>query len=190
MPSELSCKEIIDEIQKGGVHRERCMYQVYKQFRGFVFKLKNKYHLSVEEVEDGYAEAISEFANRVDRDKFELRFPKSCSTFIYTVCQNKCFDYLRNLNKNIDTIDIDEIPPDMTLENFEDPWKDLDREVLKIAFQKLSEKCQNVLIMWASGYSMKEIYEANELKDENSAAVTRHACLKKLRGFMDDIDGE
>ncbi|MBK8966952.1 MAG: sigma-70 family RNA polymerase sigma factor [Lewinellaceae bacterium] len=54
---------------------------------------------------------------------------------------------------------------------------------------KLGQPCQQILTLWASGYSMKEITQTLQLEDEVAVRKKKYKCLQKLRALYEDCSG-
>lgn len=62
------------------------------------------------------------------------------------------------------------------------------KETLDQLLSRLGERCKNVLILWASGYSMREIAEKLNLSSEAMARKTKYKCKSQLLDMVDGMD--
>lgn len=53
---------------------------------------------------------------------------------------------------------------------------------------RLGERCKRVLVLWASGYSMREIAEKLGLSSEAMARKTKYKCKGQLLALVDSVD--
>ena len=182
--SELTCREIIEEVLKGGVARERITQRVFEQYKGFIFAIANKLSVPYDIAADAYIEAISELIIKIQSGKFIPKFSKSCSTFIYTVCYNKCVDYIRREQNRPDYEYInDSDNPD----KYELPSKKEHvrlRDILEIYGDRLGDRGRKVLELYMQGYTAKEIATKLGYKNANSVAFTKSKYLRDLRELV------
>lgn len=184
--SDLTCKEIIEEILKGGVARERMTQRVFKEYKGFLISIAKKLGVPYDIAADAYAEAVTELVIKIPTGKFVPKFPRSCSTFIYTVCYNKCVDHKRR----------EQNKPDMEyIEDSENPykyeplperkrlrWKD----ILTSYEEKIGKKCKDILELHIEGFKPKEIAEKLGMASANSVSATKSKCIKDLKKLIDE----
>ena len=62
------------------------------------------------------------------------------------------------------------------------------RTMLNQLLSRLGERCKRVLILWASGYSMREIAEKLELSSEAMARKTKYKCKSQLMEMVEGVD--
>ncbi len=175
----LSCEEIIEQILKGGVDRERVIYKVFREFEGFIHKIAQDLHLPHEIVRDAYYEAIAEFEYKIAAGKFKFQSGRSCSTFIYRICYNKCVDYIRKESKKPYLEDLGGVAKFIPNPELADSiWDDED---FAICWEKLNDLCKEVIGLYLEGYTIDDILNQTDLKNKNSVSVTKYGCIGKLR---------
>jgi RNA polymerase sigma factor (sigma-70 family) len=170
--------EIIQNILQGGTHMEKCLETFYKENARFVPVMKKKYGLTLEESVDAYADAIIDFKQQVRNQQF--RQMSKCSTYLYSIFNNKCIDILRK--KTTYTI-INDLP-----ENLKDQSPDIvqtltmkvEKTYLDNLMDMLGSRCRDILMDWNDGYSMDEIAARNGLLNENVARSKRYTCMQQL----------
>ena len=186
MPApKLSCIEIVEEILKGGIFRKEAMTQLFHKFYGFVPTIAKETNVSLEEVQDCYSDVITDFEKKVLAEKFIPQAEGSCSSYIYRSLKNKAISVYRKRQNEAIKIPLEEAAPPS------DEMKDsFEIEDIRNILNGMDPTCQKVLLLWAEGYTMKEIAQEVGLSDGNSAAVTKFNCLKKLREAYENLLGE
>ena len=190
MPSSkkaLTCKEIIEQILKGGVFRERVIRKVFKQFEGYRFKLALELKIPHEIALDAYIDSVAELEYKISTGKFENKNAKSCSTFIYTVCYYRCVDYIRKQGR---TINESELDPERDFPTEEHPTTFFENEEIAICWESLNDTCKKVLQLTREGYSAKEIAKKVGLKNANSVGATKKTCINKLKNCIERLKSE
>ncbi len=170
--------EIIQEIIQGGSHMEKCLEAFYKENIRFIGVMEKKYSLNREAVIDAYTDALIDFKEQVKNRKFQHK--SKCSTYLYSIFNNKCIDILRK--KTTHTI-INDFP-----ENIKDHSPDIvqmltmtvEKKYLDNLMAMLGSRCREILMDWNDGYSMDEIAERNALLNANVARSKRYTCLQQL----------
>jgi RNA polymerase sigma factor (sigma-70 family) len=157
---------------------EKCLEAFYKENIRFISVMEKKYGLNREATIDAYTDAIIDFKEQVRNHQFRQK--SKCSTYLYSIFNNKCIDILRK--KTTYTI-INDLP-----ENLKDQSPDIvqmltlnvEKEYLDNLMDKLGSRCREILMDWNDGYSMDEIAERNDLLNANVARSKRYTCLQQL----------
>ena len=170
--------EIIENLMLGGSHMERCLEAFYTENFRFISVMVKKYGLNTEDATDAYADAIIGFKEQVRNRQFRQK--SKCSTYLYSIFNNKCIDILRK--KTTYTI-INELP-----DNIKDQSPDIvqmltmtvEKKYLDKLMNMLGSRCREILMDWNDGYSMDEIAERNALLNASVARSKRYTCLQQL----------
>ena len=108
------------------------------------------------------------------------RFVLTCKvkTYLYSICRNKWFYYLKKNKVDLfdiaEFVDIPEDPPDT------DTWTK-DQE-LKEAINNLDETCRKLLLyFYFGGLSLEEISLLLNFSNANVAKVRRFRCMERLK---------
>src|SRR5204863_9322179 len=112
----------------------------------------------------------------------------SLKTWIYSIFHNKYVDLLRKRSTNKDSIHHTLSMSDLLLQ-ISDQAKTIiqklvdktDHEVLRQKLAQVGENCKQMLMLWADGYSDKEIAVAMEYKTSDVVKTSRLRCLEKLK---------
>jgi len=171
-------KEIIQHILEGGYSMEKCLESFYHLNFKYIAVMGKKYGLSREALMDAYSDAIIDFKDQVRNHNFQQK--SKCSTYFYSIFNNKCIDILRK--KTTNTV-VNEFP-----ENLKDTTPDIVQMLTTIVERKhlddliaaLNERCREILMDWNDGYSMEEIAQRNNLLNANVARSKRYTCLQQL----------
>lgn len=177
-------EEIINAIVKGGSARDQCIVAVHKNHIGYAFDKIHKHQFYGEEEKEKilhtYTEAVMIFQKNILEGKFKRK--ASCSTYLYRIFHNKFVDMviaIKTIKAKMSydlSEDIESNAPsfldDFTLEET--------KMQVSAMLEELPKKCKSVLIDWNNGYSMIEIAERNDLKNEAAAKDKKYNCLKNL----------
>ena len=101
----------------------------------------------------------------------EINFPK---TWLYRVTLNKCYDYIKNQNKNIELELNNNIAEESNLKD------DNKSKLIKIALSKLKPEEKSLVVLYSEGLSYKELSEVTGIK-YTSIGKTLSRILQKLR---------
>ena len=61
------------------------------------------------------------------------------------------------------------------------------RQLLDSLLDRLGDRCKRVLILWANGYSMREIADKLDLSSEAMARKTKYKCKSQLLELVDGL---
>lgn len=175
---------IIEAIIIGGQRRENAIKFLFDHHLGFLYKIKRKFFLPEEDLQDAYVDAVLKLSTQISLGKF--RGESKLSTYLYSIFFNKCVDLSRK--KQSHTIVVEDAILEMakSAENLLHLMEVKDEGIwIRKALGKMGDSCKKVLLDWAYwGYSMEEIAKRNELKNAKSAKSLKYKCLKKLRSLL------
>ncbi len=178
-----SDEAIILEIRLGGIHGELAKTNLFRQYAYFVRKRPAKYGLTEEDALDAYTDAYLAVIDHIKSGRF--RGESSIKTYLSRIFRNKCVDKARrNATMKVDWV---EEFPDLRDESRNFLQTIISREELKGVRKKLAllnEKCREMLLMSAEGYSPLEIAQKLNLATARSASSQRYKCLEKLKKMM------
>jgi len=184
MKQNFTDAEILSNLKHGGKGFEDTSLHLFHEFKGFITAIKAKLHLSQEEMEDAYADALVKLIRHVKNDQF--RGDSKLSTYFYTIFYNTCVDVSRKntSHKNMPTKELLEYDAkEADLLHLIDV-KDEARIVMN-AIKTMGDACQQILIDWSYyGFPMDEIASRNKLSSPESARSMKYKCLKKLKQML------
>lgn len=176
--------DVIQQINEGGVARERSTQQIFQQYQGLIFIGHHTYDLSLQAAADVYADSIAMLIYQINIASF--RSEAKISTYLYRIYCNRCCSYLRDelIPNRVEFTD--EFPPltDQAL----DPYRSLqvrDRvSHLAATCHHLGHHCHQ--IVWDSwlGYSSQEIADRTGLKSASTVSTMKHRYIAKLRRLV------
>lgn len=178
-------QEIIEAIRKGGIVRERCEYIFYRRYVSFVARRPRKYKITDEEARDAYTEAFLAVVDHILSGRF--RGDSSLKTYLSRIFRNKCVDQHRK-NTTVKLNWVDEFPelPDSSRDFIRKLVGEESLQQVRQYIIRLGEKCRELLMLSASGYSPAEMAEKLGFKTPHSASSQRYKCLEKLKKEMSD----
>lgn len=178
-----SDQELIDGLTGPAIQAERFEYSLFRKYAYFIRSRPRKYGLSEEEAADCYTEAFLAVVSHIKSRQF--RGESSIKTYLSRIYRNKCVDQFRK-NTTGKMSWVDEFP------DLPDESKDVLRELygqeawLEVteALSEIGEKCEELLLHSAKGYSPAELAEAFGFKTPRSASTQRYKCLEKLKQVL------
>ncbi len=170
--------EIIQRILQGGSHMEKCLEAFYNENIRFISVIGKKYGLTREAASDAYTDAIIDFKEQVKNHQFRQK--SKCSTYLYSIFNNKCIDLLRKKTTYTITTDLPENMKDQSPDIVQKLTMTVEKKYLDDLMTKLGSGCREILADWNDGYSMDEIAQRNDLLNAHVARSKRYTCLQQL----------
>lgn len=159
---------------------------LFKAFMYFIKEGRKKYLLREEEVFDAYSDAVLQTASNIKEGKFENR--STIKTYLHRIFHNKCVDRLRKkstkkekAHQAVNVSDWLMAIPDPAKPVIEKLADQYDTELLKQRIEQLGENSKQLLMLFAEGYSDKEIATIMGYKSADVVKTTRLRCLDRLR---------
>jgi len=179
-------REIIDSIGQNGAERKKGEERLFNRYAYFVKEAIHKYSLSDEDAFDLYSDTVISAIEKIASGSFQGR--SSLKTWLYSIFHNKYVDFLRKRSTNKSSIHHTLSMSDLLME-ISDHTKTIiqklvdktDHEVLKQKLAQLGDSCRQMLMLWADGYSDKEIAGLMEYKTSDVVKTSRLRCLEKLK---------
>lgn len=179
-------REIIDSIQQNGADRKKGEERLFNRYAYFIQEAIHKYTLPQEDAFDLYSDTIISAIEKIADRSFQGR--SSLKTWIYQIFHNKYVDLLRKKTTNKSSIHRTISISDLLVQ-FTDSSKTIiqeltdktDWKLLKQRLNQIGDTCQQVLLLWADGYSDKEIAALLAYKTADVVKTSRLRCLGKLK---------
>ncbi len=179
-------REIIDSIQQAGTERKKGEERLFNRFAYLIKEGIYKYSLLQEEAFDLYSDTIISAIEKIADHSFQQR--SSLKTWVYQIFHNKYVDLLRKKSTNKNSIHKTLSISDLLLQ-VSDASKTIvqelvdktDWEALRQKLNQLGDNCKQMLLLWAEGYTDKEIAGSMEYKTSDVVKTSRLRCLEKLR---------
>jgi RNA polymerase sigma-70 factor (ECF subfamily) len=179
--------EIIEGILKGGRERQKFENILYKKYLYFIKEGVRKNQIEEHESASVYSDTILNTIDSILNGKFEGR--SSLKTYIYQIFSNQCVSLIRKKTTNkaastYDTVLLSELLHPMSDYTQNIIQKIIEQEEEQALMQKLDSigtKCKELLLLWANGYSDKEIVDKLAYSSIDVVKVTRMRCIEKLR---------
>ena len=181
-----SDQPIITGLLETGIERRKAEEQFFTTYQYFIREGMHKYKLQEEDAFDAYADSILAAIQKIRDASFEGR--SSLKTWLFQIFQNKCVDLLRKKTTNKNSVHQTAAIPEM-LYQLSDASKNIiqqmmaraDTELLKKKLDELGDKCRELLLFSADGYSDKDLAIQLVYKSADVVKTTRLRCLQKLR---------
>lgn len=178
--------EIIENLKQNGINRRKAEEHLFNRYVYFIREAVKKYSLSEEEAFDVYSDTVLSAIEKISTGSFEGR--STLKTYLFRIFHNKCVDRIRKLTTNKNKIHRTTFIPDMML-HLSDSAKSViqqliersDFDLLKRKLNEIGDNCRQLLMLFADGYSDKEIASSMEYKTAEVVKTSRLRCLEKLR---------
>jgi RNA polymerase sigma-70 factor (ECF subfamily) len=186
--SHRSDEEIIRKLTEGGSNKRKGEEELFSRFSYFIKLAMDRYHLREEDAFDAYSDTIISAIETLSNGQFGHR--SSLKTYLFQIFHNKCVDILRKSTTNKSSVNhTTEIGH--VLLHMSDTAKSIvqklieqsDLTEMKKKLSELGENCRNLLMMFAEGYSDKEICLSLEYKTADVVKTSRLRCLERLRNM-------
>jgi RNA polymerase sigma factor (sigma-70 family) len=179
-------REIIDSITQDSRDRKRGEERLFNRYAYFIKEAVYKYSLSSEEAFDLYSDTIISAIDKIASGSFQGR--SSLKTWLYSIFHNKYVDLLRKKTTHKSSIHQTLSISDLLLQ-VSDHSKTIiqklvdktDWELLGERLSQVGENCRQMLLLWADGYSDKDIAGLMEYKTPDVVKTSRLRCLEKLK---------
>ena len=179
-------RELIDNIEQNGSERKKGEERLFTRYAYFIREAINKYSLSKEEAFDIYTDAILSAIEKISNGSFQRR--SSLKTWVYQIFHNKYVDFIRKKSTNRSSIHRTLSISDPMFEVadtsktiIQELMDKTDWKLLKEKLNQIGDNCRQMLLLWADGYSDKEIALAMEYKTSDVVKTSRLRCLEKLK---------
>ncbi len=179
-------REIIDSIQQAGTERKKGEERLFNRFAYLIKEGIHKYSLLQEEAFDLYSDTIISAIEKIADGSFQER--SSLKTWVYQIFHNKYVDLLRKKSTNKNsihrTLSISDLlfqVSDASKTIVQELMDKTDWEVLRQKLNQLGANCKQMLLLWAEGYTDKEIAGSMEYKTSDVVKTSRLRCLEKLK---------
>ena len=177
---------IINGMMQGGTEKRKAEESLFNTYSYFIREGMQKYSLQEDEAFDAYSDSVLAAIRKITEGSFEGR--SSIKTWLFQIFQNKCVDLIRKKTTNKNSIHKTAPVSDM-LNQLSDGAKTIiqqlmeksDAAVLKQRLNELGNKCRELLMLSADGYSDKELSVQLAYKSADVVKTSRLRCLEKLR---------
>ncbi len=157
---------------------ERAFEWVYNEYKEVFLAFSASYRLNSDELIDIYQDAvIALFQNFVEK-QLELE-KSSVKTYLFGIGKHLI---LKAAKQNSRLIRLDVTQEEVVEIEIDEHDESERSRQLAAAFKKIGNKCREVLeLFYYRGFSIKEIVEATDYKDENTVKSHKSRCMKGLR---------
>jgi RNA polymerase sigma-70 factor (ECF subfamily) len=178
--------ELILNLKGIDAGRKKGEEQLFTSYSYFIREGEKKYNLPHDDVFDAYVDAVLAVIEKIRDDSFKGL--SSIKTYLYQIFHNKCVDLLRKKTTNKQSVH-QTAPITESIFQLSDSAKSIinklmektDFDLLKQKLHELGDNCRQLLLLWADGYSDKEIVTSLTYKTADVVKTTRLRCMDKLR---------
>ncbi|MEJ7681329.1 MAG: sigma-70 family RNA polymerase sigma factor [Segetibacter sp.] len=159
--------------------------EFYLQYEYFIQEGCRKYHLTYEDSFSAYSDAVLAAINNIINNRFDNKF--SLKTYLFQIFNNKCVDFIRKNSNNKQQVHNSTVTPEL-LTHLPDTVKSaieklIDQEKISAVtgyVDAIDEKCKEILLLSAEGYTDKEIAEKLAYNNAAVAKTSRLRCREKI----------
>ena len=185
MKSDYTDFEIVEAIAKGGQQMEFAMRFIYQEgsFQQAVFSFVENNKGNRQDAEDIFQDGIAHFVMNIRKGNF--RGDSNVKTYLIAICKNLWFNRLRR-SATLSAIK-EEIQIAETTDNSPEKiflFKER-ADFAKTMLEKLGDPCRKILSLWGLHYSMKEIVQQTNYKNEGVVRKKKHQCMQKLMAIVE-----
>ncbi len=175
-------EEIISGLKEGGSKQQLSETRLNNCFFYFIEEAVRKHRITREDALTAYSEAMLAVIANIRNGKFKGE--ASLKTYTARIFYFKCVDIINRTPTNLVSLPLDD-----RLQDPQDPLHDMQarmqetfrEEQFRRAFEKLGEKCREILRMKVQLFSDKQIAEAVGFNSADVAKASRLRCLNKLK---------
>ena len=175
-------ENLVQAIKSGDREADRAIsYLLNKEFakiRSLVIQRNG----SEADAEDVFQEGLTALIMNIRKEKF--RGESQVSTYLYGICKGIWYKrFLKQVReqdhqKSLTVTEEDHLTPEISLMDTEQ------KQQLIALFDRLREKCKEVLLHWANGFAMQEIAEKLDYGNAQVVMNKKNKCLKQLHELM------
>lgn len=185
-PNTLTDAQLIDGLRAGGAERRLSENRLYDRYAYLIRDGARQHRLNEEQTASAYADTLLAVFDQIISGRFQGR--SGLKTFLYQIFNNKCVDLIRKKTTNRESVHqgVELDPsllqiPDETRTAIQQLIALHDADRLRERLRMLGNKCQSMLLAWASGYSDEDIAAQQQYNSAAVAKTSRLRCLDKLR---------
>jgi RNA polymerase sigma factor (sigma-70 family) len=181
-----SDQEILNNLVMGDAGRKKGEDMLFHTYMYFIREGVKKFRITEEESFDAYSETILSALEKIREGSF--RGHSSLKTFLFRIFQNKCVDFIRkkttkkySVHQTLSIADLSLQLSDAAKSAIQHMIDRTDFDLLRQRLHELGEKCMQLLLLSAEGYTDKVIARELEYKTADVVKTSRLRCLEKLR---------
>ena len=179
-------REIIERLLQKGMEKRKAEDDLFRMFTYFIREGIRKFSLSEDDAIDAYSDTILITIEKICNYSFKAE--SSLKTYVYQIFHNKCVDLIRkkttNKNSVHQTVSINDLLiqiPDAAKPIIQQMAEKSNWELLKIRLNEMGGNCRQLLLLFADGYSDKDIAMTLSYKTADVVKTSRLRCVEKLR---------
>lgn len=178
--------EIISGIQSGGTQRDRALGFVYrnKSLRSRLITYVKGNRGNLQDAEDIWAEALIVFDRNVRNNAF--RGDSRVEDYVYGIGRFLWWNRYRKQGRQDLVAEVTPLDNVLADTPYSLLLEDESRELLHQILGKLGDRCQQVLMLWASHYKMEEIKNIVGFSSAEMAKKEKYKCFQKLLEWIAD----
>jgi RNA polymerase sigma factor (sigma-70 family) len=179
-----STAALIEKIRSGGRAESQALQYLIRKDFGKIKDLILKRSGSEADAEDVFQEGLTALLLNIRKEQF--KGDSSIHTYLYAICKGIWYKRFqkeireREKRDQLQVTEVDVATPEISMLNTEQKgW-------FQKIFELLREGCKDVLMMWASSFSMQEIAAQLNFSNAQVAMNKKSKCLKQLHQLLAD----
>ncbi|MEO0895462.1 MAG: sigma-70 family RNA polymerase sigma factor [Bacteroidota bacterium] len=178
-------KELMEGLLKSGTEKEQYEQMMFKEYMNIIWKGKHKYNLTEEEAKDAYTDAMLASMKAIRKGSF--RGESSLFSYIQSIFFKKCIDQFNRRKTSFDEYEETSMQIPDSSQDVLAKLEVRDKFIqLKLHLNQLGERCKELLLYFAEGYSMEEITSIMGFANARTAASQKYNCKKQLLKLMEN----
>lgn len=179
-------EQIVAQIKAGGVVREEALHYLFTDsgWRTAALRLIRSLGGTQHDAEDAVQEAFIVFDNHIRTDRYQQT--GGLKSYFLGICRGRWYSNRRGVRRLV----YSDTPVSKPHTDYDDPEKwaiEKERkEHLRAVIDQMDERCRELLHLYKLNYSMGEIAQALELRNENNARQRVFQCRQKLAKLIQD----
>ncbi len=165
------------------INHKKLIEELYRAHRtSFCLWARKRYNLDDDTILDLFQDSVIVFYNHIVKNKLaELK--SSPQAYLYGIGKNLMLKKIEK-NRKVEHVEsVDEtLVKDVDLAIFRQMDSDDQKDKIRLAFQGLNEKCQEILkLFYFNQYSIEAIQHHLDYKSSNAVKSRKYQCLESLK---------
>ena len=170
-------------VNRNEVNHKKLIEELYVTHReSFCHWARKRYNLDSDTILDLFQDSVIVFYNHIVKNNLE-ELKSSPQAYLYGIGKNLMLKKIEK-NKRVEHVEsVDEkFINELDLSVFAQMDSDDQRDKIKLAFQGLNEKCQEILkLFYFNQYSIEAIQYHMDYKSSNAVKSRKYQCLESLK---------
>jgi len=177
---------ILSRIRSGKESRDAVIKELFldSDLKSKISFITRRYSSPDQTMDHVFNETLMKFVKTVIKNP-DLTIANDVHSYLCGIARYTCLNLIGKTKSRTKDLDAQfDIATDVTPETL--ILKQDKHDVLQGLLSKLGRNCQEVLMHWANGYSMKEIATMMNYKSDMMAKKKKYKCFKELLNYLEE----